>query len=1120
MPKQRTHRSLHSAFWSHGAGNIDLPSWWLAFLQVPSSRDQIWSFDKYTSEISPSPPDTFGFLDFLYPGETLAFIRKCMSGNASAVRRRRPSQLPLQRSRPYTSAADASNEVRPSQEHTAQSTDIQESGGLDFNIDQLDGEAGRELRADFKRMLRDHEISLHTRDLWQKYEETRRMSLTLSSRDYCLLFERLRASETPFDAKCMENLLGDIPLPTRNYLHYDHAIFAALEQKDLEGAMHLHREAAGRFPYMHGSSMLLKYTVQHCRWKCAEEIWKHHLDRERAHVWQPDIREGVKTLPTTELMARATEAARNASRHAQASSSDDAVITRSLAISLMRRALSTWNVEFHVPTQHRMLSASCRIQPPDLSIFKAAVLQNLSLGRQNRKHNDAALELYREIRGKRELTPDLELSMKMLHRFSAIRDSQGMYEVLEDFRKRHESMPEKAYSIIMPQLARHGDFDTVNGLFYDFIDRYGKGEILKHARNLFYACFRRADADTADSVLQSLQRTYDYEPDLEARNILIATYARVGDCDGAMSLFEKLIAANITPNNSTYGILMSLSAKRSDYDTASALYEQAVSTGIKPNVLMVDSLVLALVSCDRFDEAYQVVQEALTMNFDDAQKQSHYFAGFVTRTRMWNTLLSYCAMNKRLDKVAEIQKHMHEAGVPHDKITYANLMLSLCIKNMPGSALRIKNTIMRGNGVRPTALHYSILMGGFMSTNEPSKVLQLADEMLKNNINPTFSTQNHLLRVASKIDEQQDNQENDGDQPFLARRAEEVMKQALETLNPMELAPIGPTMRAQSNPVNVAFYSTYFSYMIYLYGKKQSFNRVVSIYDEYISVARKMHGNAEILPPVELLSALMVAHLKAGEYAETERCWQLAMEKSETLARKAAADTSQAGWVLHRYRFILSLPLTRYMQSLHESSRVGDIATTIDHLLHAGYRLSVHNWNKYSQILAQEGQFLLAFEICEKHLMDGWPGWEHFGNSNSAKRKVKKHWSPRSLDRGRPFPNYETLVYLAGLYLDFKSKPYGTGRGTLEDLERLAPRTMEAIIKMPNFDDEIQNSNTKAITTKPDCPLLAPAYSKIYQMGTNARTPNAGNKPKAQSPKQKRSKTPELQDAERQTNTQ
>ena len=1048
----RTRRSLHFAFWSHGAGNIDLPSWWLAFLQVPSSCDQTWSSTESTIGTPRALPDGFGLLDFLYPRETLAFIRKFVSGNASTIRRRRRSQLLSQRLRTYTSAADSSVDLPPSQKDAAQGNSLEDKAGDDKNTNQLDAEAESALYAKFRGLLRAEGQPRNGEELWKTYQETQRTSLSLDPRDVTLLFKRLSTSKTPFDLECTRILLDDIPLPNRNALHYDHAISAALELGDLAGAVDLHREATKGIRYLQGSSMILKYAVQHSKWKYAEEIWKHHL-----HVGQPYIWEGVNSLRLTELMMQAVKAVGSAIRRAENSTFDDAEMMRSLAISLVQRALSTRKTEFSVTSQLRMLRTSWRIHQPDLTFYKAAVLQNISVGRQSPEHSNMALKLYREIRGKLNLVPDLGLLRVMLKRFSASRDSQGMYEVLEDYRKHHEAPPMEAYPLLMAQLARDGDFDTVEELFRDFTDRYGSGEIQNHARTLLFACLRRADADRANNVLQSLRDAYGYEPDLEAWNILMATYARVGDYDGATAIFDKLMAANVSPENSTYGILMGMFAKRSDPDTTSALYKQALSTGIKPNVAMVDSLVLALITCDRFDEAYQIVQEALTMDLDKAQRQPRYIDEDVTRTRMWNTLLSHCAMNKRLDKVAEIQKRMHEAGVPFNNITYAALMLSLCVKNMPGAALRIKNVIMRSHGIRPTTLHYSILMGGFMQTKEPNKVLLLANEMLENKISPTFSSQNQLLRVASKIDEQEDDQVKLGDEPFQARRAEAVMRQALENLNPMELAALGPTQRAQSNPVNVAFYSSYFSYMIYLYGKKRSFAKVVDLYDEYISTARKVHGGVEGIAPVELLSALMVTHFNAGEHAETEKCWQLAMEKSEKLARKADADTSQPGWVLHKYQFILSLPLTRFMQSLQAMSRLDDIATTVDYLQHAGYQLSVHNWNKYTQILAQEGRALLAFEICEKHLIQGWPGWEHFGNSIRAKAKIKKQWNPKSLDRGRPFPHYETLVYLARAYLDAKSLPYGTGTRTLQDLEKLAPRAMEAVLKMPKIDDEIQN---------------------------------------------------------------
>ncbi|KAL8725724.1 MAG: hypothetical protein Q9166_007174 [cf. Caloplaca sp. 2 TL-2023] len=1064
IPKQtfRTHRSLHSAFWSHGAGDIDLPAWWLAFLQVPSTHDQSWPSKENATAAPKAPPDgiSLGLLDFLYPEKTLAFIRKCVSTNATAVRHRRRSQLLLQRSRAYTSAADTSVAVSIGQDDTAQNVSTEDAVKDVVSGQVAIGEEDR-LTARFQQMISAKEQLPNGRELWQAYQEMRQASLSLSDRDLSRFSRLLSTSTKAFDLERTIDLFNDIPQERRNASHYKYAISAAIKQSDLSGAMAMHQEAASRIKGSNfGSSIIFKYAIQHSKWDKAQEIWSYYLNNQVIRFGQPIlyIWNDINTLPISELMEQATRAVDFTIRRIKASSFDDASPMRNLAISLVQRALQARNMEFSTSLQLQMLRRTRHIQQPDLSMLKAAVLQNLSLGLQSSGHNNTALKLYRRIRADENLAPDLDLLMAIVKRFSALRDSPGMYEVLEDYRKHHEAPPRRAYPLLMGQFARHGDFVTVDELFREFVARYGNTEIASHARFLFYACFRRAETDRAGVLLQSLENMYGYVPDLQVWNLLLATYARVDDCDGAMSLFRKLIAAKISPESSTFGILMGMFAKRSDYEATTDLYEQARSTGIEPSFEMVDSLVLALVTGDRFDEAYQVAEEALTMDLEGFRRRPPYLAGNFPRTRMWNTLLAHCAMNGQLDKVANIQKRMHEAGVSFDNMTYAALMQSLCIKKMPGVAKRIMDLVMPKNGARPTPLHYSILMGGFITTNEPHRALQLASDMLEKNIVPTFSTKNNLLRIASKVDEQEYEQGNPKDYPLKARRAEEILAQTLHSLDPMELAPIGPNQRAQSNPVNVAFYASYFPYMISLYGKKGSFDRVVDMYDTYTSTAQKWNHGREPSPPVQLLSALMVAHTGAGEHAETEKCWHLALAKSETLARRVNADTAQPGWVLHRYRFILALPLTRYMQSLQATSRVDNIAATVAYLQHAGYQLSVQNWNKYIQILAQEGRSRQPFELCEKQLMDGWPGWEQFGSPIRAKRKIKKQWSPKSWERGRPFPHYETLVYLARVYMDVKSMPYGTGRELLQDLERVASRTMEAVLKMPSFDDEIQDN--------------------------------------------------------------
>ncbi|KAL8866711.1 MAG: hypothetical protein Q9174_006133, partial [Haloplaca sp. 1 TL-2023] len=101
-------RSLHSAFWSHGAGDIDLPAWWLAFLQVPAANTQLWEsrHSPYAAFNLSSDGIGLRILEFLYPYRTLAFLRRYAVKDTTTWRKRRPAPSPAQGCRAYTSTAD------------------------------------------------------------------------------------------------------------------------------------------------------------------------------------------------------------------------------------------------------------------------------------------------------------------------------------------------------------------------------------------------------------------------------------------------------------------------------------------------------------------------------------------------------------------------------------------------------------------------------------------------------------------------------------------------------------------------------------------------------------------------------------------------------------------------------------------------------------------------------------------------------------------------------------------------------------------------------------------------------------------------------------------------------
>lgn len=1050
----RTQRYLYSGFWSHGAGDIRLPAWWHAFLQAPSASPPRWLTmrDSLAARNVIHENTDLGFLDFLYPVQTLAFIRTYVNENATALRRRRRSQLPSPRSRTYTSSADDSINLSASHKETENIVDLAVIPYENSTTEETARPSDQNLRTEFHELLYKEEQYINIRDIWKFYQNMRESGIAANPDDLAQLFVRLGKSSTAFGIEKTKELFDSIAILDRAVIHYDHAISAALQKHDLAGAIAMHEEALDRNQPLYNSSVL-QYAILKSDWDAAISVWKQfNTDKSHEHLFWKEI----KTLPLSDLFTKATEA------FDFAADLDDAASAQDFAFTFARKVLRVLRKDFDQSLQATLMEKVQSIQHPStLELLTDAIVQNFSVRPQTREHSQGGLDLYAIARTSPDFTPSIRLLNTILSRCHDIRSSQGIYDVLEDYRRLYNEPPRPAYRLLMSQLARQGDFATVDQLFRESMARFGHGDdgdISTLAPQLLYACYRRAELNQALSVIDSLKKQYGYSPDLRSWNILLTIYARIGDCDGAVALLNRFPSMDIRPDSSSYGTLIGMFAKRSDYDAANVLFEQAVSEGVKPNVNMVTSLVLALATNDRLHEAQKIIEETVQSSSESEIDQGINALQPYTFTRMWNILLGQYAMKGQLDKVFEIQKRMHELGVAFDGLTYAALMQSLCIKKLPAAAQKVLKTIMPKQGIRPTALHYAIVISGFVRVNDYPVISSLQKRMVEDGIRPTFSIQNALLRHAAAVDEKDHARNTSEGDTFQAVRAESILSETLDSIDPMELATLGPTKFAQTNPPNVALHASYFPYLIALYGRKRSFEKVTEMYNTYVSTAGKANADLVANPPIEMLSALMVYYTSAGEHDETRKCWQLALEKSREIARKANADTSQPNWVLHKYRFILTLPLTRYMQSLQATSGVDELGTIIASLQRDGFRISVHNWNKYVQILIEDKDPLLAYEICEKQLMDGWPGWERFGNRIRVKRKIRKQWVPMSWELDRPFPHYETFVYLASAYLEAQSKAYGAGKEILQELERVAPRTVEAVQKLPRIDDTIQNA--------------------------------------------------------------
>ena len=1027
----RSRSHLHSAFWSHGASNINLPAWWIFLLQTPlcsEKADAGRQSVRLRKAVSTGLHDIF--LDFLYPVQTLALIRRL---KRSTTAHHDAAKNVQSYSRTYTSIAQsfiAGRDFGEADKEFVSQPRSRTTGGPQYRINEILDANGDSRFSD---------------ELWQKYQDLLEERQLLAPQQLVKMLRYLVQSKRTVDHERAVALFESIPTAERRAIHYSHGVSAALTLKDLKTAINIHREAFLRIRASIGTSSILHCAVHQDAWSDALDVWYVHWENGWAYYTRSDIWKDVEAMPLDHLIAKAASAAAFAISMSESVDDPSTVGARHFALEFIRQVFHRRDSGFDIH-QHADLIQKVRDLDSSATDLLSVALHQLLLI-DTREHGHRALQLYRELRKVSTFAPDIEIFSNVTHKYYEIGSTSGVLMVFDDWRKCCGPLKIGVYRKIAYVLSMNGDLEALQNLFQDYILEHGKPTTVWFYHYLLQVHYKRADTEGILRCLDHLRADLGFKPGLKAWNFVIATFARVGDLDGAMRYLDELRKQGLRPDFHSYIHLMSMCARRGDRDAVERLYEQSKVEKIPAHLGMINALVQANTNENRLEEAEALVLQASQMGFKAPQ------------TFMWNALLKAYALRKNLDKVSQVHKTMQEANVPSNGITYAVLMTSLTVAKYPDVAWKILADVMPRKKVKRTSMHYAIAMSGYLTTREYGRVFQTYKRMLSAGLNPNMSSQNVLLRAAALVDKEKPLGMTVDVDPEELVRARQTFEHTIANLDPGELATNELRQFVGPNPLDEAFSSTHFEYLIFLYGKEAAFTKVSELYDRYMTQPlplRKSAHKIEANPSIRLLSALMVTYNHAGDYEEIDRCWNLALDKSRKLARKFDSDTSHEGRVLRSHRFMLNLPLREYIKSLDQQKRTHDLICTVDKLHTAGYALSSANWNQYIQALARSQRapdHQLAFTLCDRHLMTNWPGWKAFGHVDWFKPNLRAANRAAILRKDQYMPAYSTLVWLARVYLEAKTRGLG---GTSRRLEKAGPTTTQAVLNMPRLSDGAQ----------------------------------------------------------------
>lgn len=1050
-------RALHGSFWKHGAGDIRLPAWWTLWLQFGETSPSNGHDDGEAKSSSSQCGLDRIFYDFLYPFKTRALVKRL--DHATALHRQAAS-LALQQSRRYTSVAEGiiTGEAGRNQVVTDQRANEENRTLSEYELDGLENELTHLLseRLSDSPALDKQISTIVDRDtdfIRQAHTELSKLSEKRARAYSNAVFLRLIKSSHASDVDHALETFRTLSKSNVSAAKYKLLVRACIKHKKFDFAYEHWVDAVEKFPasLIIGTPELLLALIKHKLWREAISVWYRFAQSDFLYrTLEQDLWADVQRSRSRKLVQYTLDAAYYAGNLKATVSSEKFDIAVDFVKSLFLRTIDKWTVS-REPKRISVMLRRLRplLGPNDLDLVEKAFYKYQTV--DVAAYDQIAIELYEEMRRMPLYRPSLLLMnilTKMFHRHGSV---SGSWMVLDDHEKNRLEATQYTNSLLADTFADHGDVDALERVFQNFQQRsfslddhntplYGQ-QICNH---MIRVHVRRADPAMAVDTFRRLQSEHHFRPNGYTYGYIIQAYAAVADVENAVLWLQKMEKQGLRPDNTDFAAIMNIYAKRGDIEAVEDMYEEFRNHGGEVRGPMLKALVLGHVMANQHAKAEVVVKKISSDVEPDVQ------------THVWNLLLHAAAFSRNIEKLNALRAEMEAIGVCQNHYTINAVLYGLCKSRWVDRAWVVLRIWMEDQPIPRTAMHYALVMGGFLSVRQEHKVEEVYKHMIEKQIVPDINVLGILLRAAAR----QDRKEGSWDNKHQLR-VQRVFEAAVPLLNSASFASLTSRMFITGEPLKQAFYSLPYEYMIALYGSEGALNAVGELFEGYLGKSNEpsINNDPEYLP-VRMLSALITIHRRSENDEELERCWQLARQQSRRLFRRLAASLDEPGWVIRARRFALNLVLREYLHFLRRGNQTDRIVEIVNELEWDGFELNGLAVNQYVQALTvskKPEHHYLAFEICERDLVQHWPGWLRVG---VKRRPMEKFFWARSAqmvsDPNFRFPQYRTLIGLAGVLTFARSGEWlPDNEVSRKRLSEIAPRTTSIITGLPRIPDGI-----------------------------------------------------------------
>ncbi|XP_057429894.1 pentatricopeptide repeat-containing protein At4g16390, chloroplastic-like [Lotus japonicus] len=291
------------------------------------------------------------------------------------------------------------------------------------------------------------------------------------------------------------------------------------------------------------------------------------------------------------------------------------------------------------------------------------------------------------------------------------------------------------YNVTLKLFREIKDFGRAEKLFDEMLQRGVKPNLITFST--LVACASTCSVPHKAVEWFEKMPSFECEPDDNLSASMIYVYARIGNVDMALSLYDRAKTEKWRVDTVAFSALIKMYGMSGNYDACLSVYSDMKVLGAKPNMVTYNNLLYAMGRAKRARDAKTIYEEMVKNGFSPN----------------WPTyaalLQAYCRARCSEDALS-VYKEMKEKGKDVDKVLY-NMLFDMCAHfGNADEAMKIFADMKSSGDCQPDNFTYTSLINMYSCMGKVTEAEALLNEMIRCGFEPNILALTSLVHLYGK----------------------------------------------------------------------------------------------------------------------------------------------------------------------------------------------------------------------------------------------------------------------------------------------------------------------------------------------------------------------------------